>query len=420
MSGVGARVVVVGGGVIGMCAAYHLARRGARVVLLERDRVAGAASFGNAGTVSAGHMPLNKPGRVRQALVQMADPRSPLYVQPRWDPGLWRWFLEFAVHCTEGNVRSCMEVMSPLGLEALALFDQVVVEEGIACGYRREGYFEVCRTEAGLAGARHEASIVAGRGYHPQTVDGDALRRAEPALGPAVLGGVYYPEAATLDPYRFTVGLAEAARRRGVEIREGARVTGVTVEGGRARGVRLAGGEDVAADAVVLSTGPFSLELAHRLGTRLPVQPGKGYHRDLRVGPGGSPPLRVAFVLSEASVFCTPLDGFVRYAGTMEFSGLNHDMRRPRLEQLTRAAAAYLPGLEAGDPLSEWCGLRPVASDGLPIVGPLDGVEGVVAANGHGMLGLTLGTVTGRVVADWVLAGDTDPLARRMAPSRFR
>lgn len=411
--------MVVGGGVIGVCCAYHLARRGAQVVLLERDRVSGAASFGNAGTVSAGHMPLNRPGRVRKALVQMADPTSPLYVQPRWDPELWRWFLDFALHCTEENVRACMEVMSPLGLEALALFDRVVEEEGIACGYRRDGYFEVCRTEAGLAGAAHEASIIAGQGYHPQTLDGDALRGAEPSLGPSVLGGVFYPEAATLDPYRFTAGLADAARRRGVEIREGEEVAEVLVEGGRTRGVRLAGGEVVGSDAVVLSTGPFSLGLARRLGVRLPVQPGKGYHRDLRVGPGGSPPLRVAFVLNEASVFCTPMEGFVRYAGTMEFSGLNLDMRPARLAQLTRAAGAYLPGLEAREPLSEWCGLRPVASDGLPIVGPLGKVDGVVVANGHGMLGVTLGTVTGRVVADWVVDGDTDPLSRRMAPARF-
>ncbi len=82
-----ARVVVVGGGVIGVSCAYYLARGGADVVLLERDRLAAGASWGNAGTVSAGHPPLNRPGRVRRALVQMADPTSPLYIRPRWDPG---------------------------------------------------------------------------------------------------------------------------------------------------------------------------------------------------------------------------------------------------------------------------------------------------------------------------------------------
>lgn len=415
------RVVVVGGGVIGVSAAYGLARRGARVVLLERDRVAGpeSASHGNAGTVSAGHPPLNKPGRVRRALAQMADPTSPLYVKPRWDPALWRWLADFARHCTDDHVRTCMEIMSPLGLEALRLFKEVLEEEGIACGYRPDGYFDVCRTEAGWADARHEAGLIAERGYHPEIVDGDALRGAEPALSPGIVGGVYYPEAATLDPHAFTVGLAAAARRRGAEIREGVDVAEVAVSGGRARGVRLGTGESVEADAVVLATGPFSLALARRLGTRLPVQPGKGYHRDLPVGPGGSPPLRIACVLNEHSVFCTPMDGFVRFAGTMEFSGLNLVMRRARLEQLTRSAARAFPGLEARAPLSEWCGLRPVSSDGLPMVGPLSGVGGVVVATGHGMLGLTLGPVTGRLVADWVLEGATDALSARLSPERF-
>lgn len=413
------RVAVVGGGVIGVCAAYHLARRGARVVLLERDQVAGrgSASYGNAGTVSAGHPPLNRPGRVSRALVQMADPTSPLYIKPRWDPELWRWLLQFARHCTDDHVRACMDVMSPMGLEALRLFEEILDEEGIRCGYRRDGYFEICRTERGLREARHEAALIAERGYHPEVVDAEALRRAEPALGPGIVGGVHYPEAATLDPHRFTWGLAEACRRLGVEVREGVEVADVVLGGDGASGVGLASGEVVGADAVVLATGPFSLSMARRLGTRLPVQPGKGYHRDLPVGPGGAPPLRIACVLAEHSVFCTPMDGFVRFAGTMEFSGLNLEVRRPRLEQLTRAAALAFPGLEARAPLSEWCGLRPVSADGLPFVGPLAGARGVVVATGHGMLGLTLGPVTGAIVADWVLDGGTQPLWARLSPA---
>ncbi|MGD8321336.1 MAG: FAD-dependent oxidoreductase [Gemmatimonadota bacterium] len=414
-----ARVIVVGGGIIGVSTAYELSRRGADVVLLERDRLAAGASWGNAGTVSAGHPPLNKPGRVRRALVQTMDPTSPLYVKPRWDPPLWRWLVEFARHCTWAHVGHCMEVMAPWGMEALRLFDEIVTEEGIDCGYAAEGYFDVCRTEAGLEDARHEAETILRYGYHPEILDTGALLEAEPSLSPDVVGGVYYPEAATLNPLSFLEGLAAAARARGAELREGVEVEDVVTSGGRTRGVRLGSGDEVGADAVVLATGPFSLDLARRLGTRLPVQPGKGYHRDLPVGAGGSPGLRVAFVLHETSIFCTPMDGFIRYAGTMEFSGLNHVMHRARLEQLTAGARAYLPGLEAQAPLSEWCGLRPVSADGLPMVGPLPGLEGLVVATGHGMLGLTLGPATGALVSDWVLDGDADPRWRPLSPQRF-
>lgn len=414
-----ARVVVVGGGVVGVCCAYWLRLRGADVTLLERDRLAAGASSGNAGTVSAGHPPLNKPGRLPQALKQLADPTGPLYVQPRWDPELLRWLTDFALHCTESHVQACMKVMAPWGMEALRLFDEVVAEERLECGYRREGYFDVCRTERALAGAKHEAETVRAHGYHPDIVDGDTLRRTEPSLAADVVGGVFYPEAATLNPRDFVMQLADRASDRGARICEGVAATEVLTSSGKAAGVRTAQGEDLDADMVVLATGPFSLELARRLGTRLPVQPGKGYHRDLPVGDGAAPPLRIACVLNEASVFCTPMEGFVRFAGTMEFSGLNHEMRRDRLEQLSRSARLYMPKLGDMVPLSEWCGLRPMASDGLPIVGPLAGVEGVLVATGHGMLGLTLGPATGTLVADYVVEGRIDPRWARLSPERF-
>lgn len=413
----GPRVVVVGGGVIGLSCAYYLARGGADVLVLERDRIGAGASSGNAGTVSAGHPPLNRPGRVGAALRQMADPTSPLYVKPRWDPALWRWLLGFARHCTASHVEHAMRVMAPLGRDALSLFETLVAEERIECGYRRDGYFDVCRTEKGLTAARTEAEIIQRYGYHPELVDGDELRRREPHFAEDLLGGVYYPEAATLEPARFLAGLAEAARRRGVEVRQGVQVMSVETLGGQVTGVTTAEGV-VPADAVVLATGPFSKELARRVGVRLPVQPGKGYHRDVEVGPNGAPPLRVACVLHESSVFCTPMDTVVRFAGTMEFSGMNHVMRPARLRQLTSAARKAFPDLGTARPVSEWMGLRPMSVDGLPIVGPLGGVDGLTVATGHGMLGLTLGPVTGEIIARVVMEGD-DPRAGGLSPQRF-
>jgi D-amino-acid dehydrogenase len=126
-------VVVVGGGVIGVSAAYHLARAGAGVTLLERDHLAAGASWGNAGTVSPGHPPLNRPGRVSAAVRQMVDPTSPLYIEPRWDPGLWRWLLDFARNCTADQVERVMRVLSPLGHDALAAFETLVGEEELEC-----------------------------------------------------------------------------------------------------------------------------------------------------------------------------------------------------------------------------------------------------------------------------------------------
>jgi D-amino-acid dehydrogenase len=414
----GPKVVVVGGGVIGVACGYYLARGGASVVVLERERIGAGASFGNAGTVSPGHPPLNRPGRIAQAIRQMLDSTSPLYVHPSWNPGLWRWLLGFARYCTAEHVTAAMRIMAPRGKDTLALFDTLLHEERIECEARSDGYYDVAATEAGLAEAEHEAGIVAEYGYRVETLDGDELRRREPALSANVIGGVHFAEAITLDPALFLERLARAAVRHGVEVREGLAVADLVIDGARVAGVRLATGERVAADAVVLATGPYSLQIAKRIGVRLPVQPGKGYHRDIPIGPNGAPPMRMACILNETSVFCNPFDTFVRFAGTMEFSGLNEVMRPARLRQLTRAARSYIDRIGTARPVSEWCGLRPMSVDGLPIVGPLGDVEGLSVATGHGMLGLTFAPVTGQMIARLVL-GAGDGRLKGLSPARF-
>ena len=412
------RVLVVGGGLVGLCSAWYLARRGVDVVVLERAELGAGASRGNAGIVAAGHPPLNRPGKVRHSLPHLFDARSPLYVPLRRDLGVWRWLAEFARHCTRRHERHCLETLAPLGLDTLACFDAIVGEEGIGCDYRRGSYLEVCIGGKAMAKARDDAALMRARGYQPEVVDGGQVREVEPALGPRVAGGVLFPETRILDPYLFLLGLAEAARRRGVSIREGATVRRLTVAGGAVRGVETADGGRIAADAVVLATGPFSLALAEQVGSRLPIQPGKGYHREVAVGPGGAPSMRVACTNRETGIICTPLEGRVRFVGTMEFTGYDLELNPVRLEQLTLKPRAWLPTLGHAPPVSEWCGLRPMSPDGLPFVGPLGDIAGLSVAVGHGNLGLTLSAVTGQMVANQI-TGTRDPRLAPFSPARF-
>ena len=412
------RVIVVGGGVIGVSIAYALARRGAEVELIERRQIGAGASSGNAGTIAAGHPPLNRPGRFTQMLRWITEPSSPLYIKPRVDPDLWRWLLGFTRYCTDPHVRYCMSVMAPLGRRALLSFERLLSEERIECDYRAGGYLEVYSTESALDYVQHEAALIKEYGYTPELIDGDELRRREPALGPDRIGAVHYHESATLAPASFLNGLAKASQRYGVRFHLGAEVAQINQTGGRVTGVTLTSGAIVGGDTVVLATGAYSKDLTQPYGLRLPVQPGKGYHRDIDIRPDGAPDLRIACVLAEHSVFCTPMDTTVRFAGTMEFSGENDVMRPERLDQLTIVAREAFPGMGTARPSSEWCGLRPMSIDGLPIIGPVPETKNLVTATGHGMLGLTLGPITGDIVANQVLDG-SDPRAANLLPERF-
>lgn len=418
-SGSEIRVVVVGGGVVGICCAYFLTLRGASVTVLEQDEIGRAASFGNAGLISPGHPPINRPGRVRQALRSMGDRLSPLYIQPRWDPALVRWLWSFRRFCTEAHVEHAMSALAPLGLLTGDLFDELVDGEALDCGYRRSGYLEVFDTEGGLSGGRDEARLVERHGFAPRFLDGAALREREALLGPRVRGGWFHDEGVIVEPYRFVLELADRAAARGARIRPQTSVREVLSERGQVIGVLTSSGETVEADAVALTTGAYSPELMASLGCPLPIQPAKGYHADRSREDTATPGLGVPCLLGERAVFCSPMEDHVRFAGTLEFSGRNLELRRDRLRQLDEAARRYLTVADLPEPRSEWCGLRPCTPDGLPVIGRVPGYSGAYVATGHAMLGLTLGPVTGSLVADLVTGGATPAAIDAFRPERF-
>lgn len=410
---------MVGGGVIGVCCAYFLAKRGARVTVLECDQVGKAASFGNAGSIAPGHPPINKPGRVGQALKSLFHPLSPLYVAPRFDPALAKWLWAFRRTCTEAHVEFAMRILGPLGHASRALFDELIDTENLGCWFRREGYYEIYLTQRGLESARTESQMLTRHGFHPEMVSGEELRRREPAINDRVVGGIFYPEAATINPHRFVVEMSERAKQHGATFQTGDEVVALHVEDNRLRGVRLQTSELIEAGCVILATGSYSVPLLSKLGIHFPLQAAKGYHRDCESKAGADPLLSHACVLGENMVFCTPMDGFVRFAGTLELSGVNHKIRRPRLEQLTNAAARYLTTMQNATIKSEWCGLRPCLPDGLPALGAVSRCAGLFVATGHAMMGLTLGPITGRLIAECVLDGFSSMEITALRPDRF-
>ena len=356
---------------------------------------------------------------MHQALKSLFDPLSPLYVAPTFDPALAKWLWSFSRTCTEKHVEYSMKVLAPLGHASRVLFEELMQTENLRCYFCRGGYYEIYLTERGIESAKEESGMLSRYGFHPEVVSGAELREREAAINDRVVGGIFYPEAATINPYQFVLEMAKRAERYGATFRTTSEVVSLRNANDRVQGVQLRNGESIDADSVVLTAGSYSVPLLQGLGIRFPLQAAKGYHRDCETKPGGAPLLTHACVLGENMVFCTPMDGFVRFAGTLELSGVNHDIRRPRLEQLTKAAGRYLKTMEDATVKSEWCGLRPCLPDGLPAVGAVSRYPGLFVATGHAMMGLTLGPVTGKLIAECVLDGAPSIDIMALRPDRF-
>ncbi|MFN8186235.1 MAG: FAD-dependent oxidoreductase [Gaiellales bacterium] len=405
--------VVVGGGAVGVCTALELARRGASVTLLERGAsVAWGCSAGNAGLICPSHSePLNTPAALRAGLSFLTKPDSPLYLRPRRQ--LLPWIARYLAACTPARSRAAARVIRELSERSLVLHEELATA-GLETTFERRGLLNVFSTEAGFAAGRKEAAEQPAAS--PQVLDREGLRELVPAVGGDPVGAVYYPEEAHCDPLRFVQAVAGAAAEAGVRLRTGVEVLALRRRNGRIESVQTTAGE-LTAGTVVLAAGAWTPVLTRPLGIYLPVEGGKGYHVDFERGPA-DPSLPVAF--AESWVVATPMGGRIRLAGTLELAGLDERVSPLRVDAIVRAGRRGLPGLEGRSPIEVWRGLRPCTPDGLPAIGRQDGLDNLVLATGHAMMGLTLAPITGRLVAELVGGEEPSYDLAPVRPGRFQ
>ena len=408
------QTVVIGGGVVGAATAYYLAKQGQQVTLLEQGELASGCSHGNAGQVTPGHLPLPQPGTMWRNLRWLFKPTSPLYVAPRLDLNLIQWLWQFNQACNEPHLRKATKVLCELGEASAVLFDQLANDIGLR--YQNKGRLEICRSEKTFSAACDEADLLQECGFESQRLCGNQVQQLEPAIQTDVAGAIYYLNSGYCNPQELVKQLATAAQACGAVVKQNTPVTDLRIKRGHLVAVVTAH-EEIKADALVLACGSWAPQLARRLGMRLPVQPGKGYHLDVE-RPPAAPAMPV--VLIEERIFVTPIDDFLRLAGTMEFSGFNLRQRPARIDMLASGASRYLPGVRQAPERSRWCHLRPMTPDGLPIIGRVPHIKNVWIATGHGMLGVTQGPITGKLVADSIVAGKTSIDLHPLRPERFQ
>lgn len=401
----GQNVTIIGNGIIGLAAAYHLHRAGFPVTVLDRAAVDEGTSIGNAGAVAvAENYPIAEPGLWKRVPGMLADPLGPLHFRLGHLFNLIPWMARFLIACRPHNYAKGIAALHGVMRHAL---DDHRAMLGDICAMqllRHDGALFVHRTEQGLAKAETEwRRREREHGISSFKLDRDGLRKHEPALGPVAVGGYFSPHWATYrDPKELLVTLADHLRSVGVTFERG-NVAALESKDGEVASLRLDDGRVMAVDNLLIAAGAWSSTLSAQLGETFPLEADRGYNTTLPK-PGIDVKIYMTFV--EDSFVVTPMTVGLRIGGAVEMGGLDAPPNFKRSQALLALGKKYLPDLES-EGGTQWMGHRPGTPDSVPVISRSVRARNVVYAFGHGHLGLTMSVTTGRLVTALMAGQDT-------------
>jgi glycine/D-amino acid oxidase-like deaminating enzyme len=388
-------VVVVGAGIVGVCAAWHLLRRGANVMLIDRDAPGRGCSYGNAGAVGAGSIvPLATPGIMRDALRMLLNPAAPLRIPMSYLPRAAPWLTRFVRASRPNEVRRISDVLATLLAHSIERQIEILSEIGASEILRRTGLLCLYPDEKALAKDAMAWTLRRDHGLRVERVARADILDLEPEIGPDYTIGMFMPDQGiSTNPYRQVTAIAsDFAKRGGRIVRD--RVVAIEVENDRVRAVR---GETAsyACDHALICAGIWSKQLLAGLGYALPLESQRGYHVTI-----AAPGIEVSRSVTAADrkVFLTPMEDGLRIAGTVELGGLSRAPTRSRAEFLVRDLSRVFPRAQVPKDWSFWMGHRPCFPDSLPVMGP-SRHRGLWLNFGHGHLGLTMSATSGELLA---------------------
>ena len=439
-------ILIIGGGVIGLSTAYYCVQRGHQVTVLDREAPGQeGCSYGNAGMIVPSHfVPLAAPGMVALGLKWMWNPESPFYIKPRLDFDLFDWAFKFWQASTAARVNRAAPLLRDLSFASRACFEELAAQwsgcrpDGDAhpnansqftirnsqfhaspgdFGLTTRGLLMLCKTQHGLDDEAKFAERANQLGVPAQVLDAKQTAALDPAVTMDVAGAVYFPKDAHLTPSRFMAALQAQCEAAGVRFKWNTEATGFARQNARLTGVRTTRGE-FAADEVVIAGGSWSPLLTRELDLNLPMQAGKGYSLTLPKPPQLP---QLCSIFTEARLAVTPMGSALRIGGTMEIAGLNEDINPVRVRGIIKSALKYLPAFKASDfdGVQPWRGLRPCSPDGLPYVGRTAKFANLSIATGHAMMGLSLGPITGRLMAQILSGEQTQFDLSLLSPDRY-
>jgi len=394
-------IIIIGGGIIGLCSAYYLHKEGCQVSIIDQSNMDSGASYVNAGYLSPSHfIPLSAPGVMKKGFKWMLNPASPLYIKPRLDPDFLKWTLAFNNSCTAKNVKKAIPTIKGLTLLSQEFYDAIKQDENFSFQLEKKGLLMLCQTDKMLDEEIHTAEIAKSEGLDVSEISLTELKTLEPNVAMSAKGAIYYRCDSHSTPQEFMMEMKAYLIREGVEFFTNEKVEDLTLVNNKIVSLKT-NRQTFQADEFVLAAGSWSTFLSKKIGLNLLLQAGKGYRINTQQPTGISIPA----ILAEAKVAVTPMNGFTRFAGTMEIAGINNAISAIRVEAIAKAASQFYPDitlneLEKNDAAS---GLRPVSPDGLPYIGKSQKCSNLTMATGHAMMGWSMATATGKLVSEIIM-----------------
>jgi D-amino-acid dehydrogenase len=415
------KAVIIGGGIIGLFSAYYLHKSGWEIDILDQGDLSDNCSYGNAGMITPSHfVPLAAPGMVEQGFRWMFNSKSPFYVKPSFNSELFGWGLKFLKSATKKHVDHSAGALRDISMLSKRLYWEFERDSNIDFGLEDKGILMLFKTPKFKEEEQHLAEKAAHLGLDAQYLSPDDCSKLQPGVEMDILGAVHYHCDAHLYPNQLMAGLIkylEAAE--GINIHRNTEVIKINHDDGKVTSVSSRDNE-FKGDAFVVAGGAWSPGIARLAGLKVPLMPGKGY--SFMVPQDESKRMTIPSILCEARVAITPMNGSIRYGGTMEVGKINNQVNMNRVKGIVESVPKYFPGFKPEVPQQKdiWFGFRPVSPDGLPYIGLSAKYNNLAIATGHAMIGLSLAPATGKLIND-VLNG-TKPTMNIdvFSPGRFQ
>ena len=409
--------MIIGGGIVGLCSAYFLQKEGHKVTVLDKSDITSGASFVNAGYITPSHIiPLASPGMISKGIKWMFNSSSPFYMQPRWDTDFFKWSWYFHKSSTKEKVALAIPLIKEINIISRELFTSIKNSGDLGdFQLERKGLLMLYKTDNEGEHEMRVAEKASFLGLKVSSLNKKELDLLQPNVTMDVKGAVHYECDGHTTPTEFMRKMLDYLKRSGVIIKTNEEVIDLSTEHGRI--TKVTTNKNIySPEDVVLAAGSWSDNLSKKIKIKLPIQAGKGYRINVPRPTG----ITIPAILMEAKVAVTPMTEYTRFAGTMEFSGINDVIRKERVEAIANATTQFYPEikineLEKADAKS---GLRPVSPDGLPYIGKVSAFENLTVATGHAMMGWSLGPVTGKLVSEIISDKKTSMDINGFSPNR--